>query len=870
MKIIETLLGRVDRQKKTSPILLNRSPMIISGLVGLLLFLNACASSVAPTAPDLADQLIAQHVPLVTWDVGAGDRVPDAGASDEEYLLFWLGQRDGDSPHGIGLPPVVGQRLLKTAVAQPHYIPALLDSFPATAATYDTLKVLYDQYTRQPEADPTWKESVHDWLMTHSSYFRDDLVAAARATKHNPKYYYIEDTALLALIKLDWSAAELVLNELRHAGDVHVAAIALALCYEHAQTVSDQPTVKMLRERLKILAGDHKTPGSVRDRLFTALLASDWPGQDEWFLALFSDPTLEHLSEDHHGFLNPLAEWVQRRHVTAIPAVTKLLGDKNLVIRNNAVAALFESRRIEALRPLLPALTEPKNWPERLATKLTRRLQVVELPESVPGLLVVLREGDPYARNAAVLALAHQGAKEAPAALRQWFPTVTDYQQRREFVAAMLQCHVLRDVEIVAAIEAYATDEAARSAATQTADPEVEKAEAVVLGELLTRSDSEREERMHRLAEQLEALRGSDAADPRVREFRQQLMAEYKAHQARIPDMAERPEIVAALVRRARSLNNTNPQVAEAFWQIIAHWPSPAVEAEWGRRLREEPLDEALVTLATQNAPTLRSKIAADLRAVAQQGGQRGAVAAAVLADAPTIARILEGDDHAAMRMLLACSRLANTPLPIAQVGRFLQSRDQQLALATEAYLLFQDGPEARRLVAKHYAPEYLILGGGEKYPPFPTQEAAATQSQGAIEKPSLAKLREEMLGKDAPEEIYAFLSGGGFGDNGQCVIRVRRGSAELEFVSTATHRRQLTPAEWKDFSEFIQQHHVDDLPPLETMVFDGVWYDYVHLSRTGGRRIYINNPGSSGSAGSVYQRLELRFLRLTETLQPQ
>ena len=65
---------------------------------------------------------------------------------------------------------------------------------------------------------------------------------------------------------------------------------------------------------------------------------------------------------------------------------------------------------------------------------------------------------------------------------------------------------------------------------------------------------------------------------------------------------------------------------------------------------------------------------------------------------------------------------------------------------------------------------------------------------------------------------------------------------------------------------EFLSENHVDDLPPLNTAVADGMQYEFVRLSREGGRRVFMNNPGFGGSGGSVYQLLRDRMEALLET----
>ena len=125
--------------------------------------------------------------------------------------------------------------------------------------------------------------------------------------------------------------------------------------------------------------------------------------------------------------------------------------------------------------------------------------------------------------------------------------------------------------------------------------------------------------------------------------------------------------------------------------------------------------------------------------------------------------------------------------------------------------------------------------------------------------------LRAELRGPDRPDQIFALLSGGGFGNQGQRIVRLRHGSADFEFISPmgAKSRRPLSKAEWRVLSDFLTSRHADTLPPLPwANVMDGVWYEYLHLDRSGGIRVYMNNPRTAAPA-STFDLLARHWLRL-------
>jgi len=46
---------------------------------------------------------------------------------------------------------------------------------------------------------------------------------------------------------------------------------------------------------------------------------------------------------------------------------------------------------------------------------------------------------------------------------------------------------------------------------------------------------------------------------------------------------------------------------------------------------------------------------------------------------------------------------------------------------------------------------------------------------------------------------------------------------------------------------DWIEKHRVDDFPEYLSRVVDGAVYEYVHVTRNGGRRVYIDHPPEKG-----------------------
>ena len=93
--------------------------------------------------------------------------------------------------------------------------------------------------------------------------------------------------------------------------------------------------------------------------------------------------------------------------------------------------------------------------------------------------------------------------------------------------------------------------------------------------------------------------------------------------------------------------------------------------------------------------------------------------------------------------------------------------------------------------------------------------------------------------------EIFALLSSGYWGDDGQIIIYVGKKTIKLIYDQGwgKYSFRNFTIKELKIIKDFIEQNGFEDLSPLTTSTFDGIQYEYVHLDKNSGRRIYMNNP---------------------------
>src|SRR5262249_48392587 len=67
--------------------------------------------------------------------------------------------------------------------------------------------------------------------------------------------------------------------------------LALATLFEQATTHGETALAESCRARLQALAGN-RNAGELRLLALQSLLRVEWPGQEDWFLTLFADPSL--------------------------------------------------------------------------------------------------------------------------------------------------------------------------------------------------------------------------------------------------------------------------------------------------------------------------------------------------------------------------------------------------------------------------------------------------------------------------------------------------------------------------------------------------------------------------------------------------
>src|SRR6185436_18406921 len=158
------------------------------------------------------------------------------------------------------------------------------------------------------------------------------LISEARKAHEEPRGWIIGGDALEALARRDWAQAEAIARRFATSPQPRLRTLAKALLYAHATGEEQQK----LHEELKAIATQTAQPGRSRDQAIEALMARDWPGRDEWLVALMHDPTLGVL-EDGDIAYEPIGMVVGAAPDRLIPLMVKQLESSDAAVRSAAV-----------------------------------------------------------------------------------------------------------------------------------------------------------------------------------------------------------------------------------------------------------------------------------------------------------------------------------------------------------------------------------------------------------------------------------------------------------------------------------------------------------------------------------------------------
>jgi hypothetical protein len=140
------------------------------------------------------------------------------------------------------------------------------------------------------------------------------------------------------------------------------------------------------------------------------------------------------------------------------------------------------------------------------------------------------------------------------------------------------------------------------------------------------------------------------------------------------------------LLKRAQSLEEGQPDLAESIRKLVWSWPVPEREADILRRLASDRIRPSDIRAALEHRDLLVAQHGQALRAFSQEQGWRAGLAAVLLDDAPRMKQLVSHGSPEASLALLAGARRLRVPLPTGPVA-LLALKGGDMVAAADAYL---------------------------------------------------------------------------------------------------------------------------------------------------------------------------------------
>jgi hypothetical protein len=808
------------------------------------------------------------------------EKPPADDAPIEDLLDYWTAQSNGYRALGYNPRPSARSldRLMDEIERNPDKLTGLLNVLGESGETADFVKKIYDTEVSARKLEKEWREAVRRWLTYNSNYFPNDLAPRAQAATDVGEYVSNQDE-LLALARVNWEKARPMVERLYNDPTKPVSQVlAKWAFYKHALETDSLGDIDRYRDELKQVVEDRKATDGMRDLALDALVKEkDWSGRDDWYLGLLEDETLADLRVNGQTYTGLTTMIYYAPADKFLEKMIELLKSSNPTVRNAAVRNLSllldRTKNPELIKAMLPWLENPK-WAKEVSgerARLVAALRNYQIPESVPGLIAMLGEGEkrpvatsntnsvnrpagnfnrpvtnsissntsstermvdnyPY-RSAAIMALEKQKSPLAAGPLRQVLTAVENWE-RPNVVRALLASNGYPVAEQVDALEVYI------QSAYQMKD------QSRVLSGNTNGDDFE-------ISEKLPPVLAANV--PRDQNSPIYLKLVLASQLIAIEEPGE--ELVKAVIERIAFHEKRNPPIAEALRSIVQNWKGTAINALLLRDLKGGKTNlNALVRLLTIRRE-LREKQLNDVTDIRAGSPTALGISACLLEEPGDYDAILDGGGDEAKTALLGCARMIRAPLPVQKVAANLNSQNKMLVLAAERYLESEDSPEARQLVLARHPNEARILGARTAFVPdtLSSEKAYFSEMQALFSSvdASFAKVSpyffygigiddttEKKLQKEVKEnqELYGVYS---YDDN---FVRIYRDRAVFSWQDDPARYRErvLAPEEFEMLKNFLVAQQVDELPPFLSACMECPGKELLMLGKNGGRRVFV------------------------------
>ena len=760
------------------------------------------------------------------------ENIPPDDAPIGDVLAYWAKKNEDYSRTDYSVKPSdrTAERILEECEDNPELLNQYLSILPTDPKIAERVKRIYDHLKKDPQ-EIYQRSGVREWLKYNSNYYVDELIRAAQQIKDNNEYVQNEDQAVLrALAKVDWEAARPIIDRLENdSSQPYSAILAKWVIYRHAVENGDTSMADSYRRQLQDIVENKTAAWAMRDLAMDALvMVGDFEGRDQWYLSLLEDETLLTIQENNYTGLTTIISMSPKNSWTE--KMIELTRSANPAVRSAAVRNLiegFDGKRKDVLQALLPWLNDPawaKESSKEERMNLIAALGKIEVPEAVPGLIALVMN-DEESRSAAANALTLYKDSRAIPALKFALAKETDVSERETYIKALLASGGFSDDEQMAALEAFVT---------LTSTPEGLEKFQEQSRDYYEEYDEEEE-------------------DENEQEKKPLLPVEISIGNV-ISEQTEPTEgLVMRAIARHKVLQKTNPVVAAALSLIMQKWKSRAFLVENVNQIKTGAADlETILSFLAKRAE-VREKIPNELYVLRGASGLPRAIGACVLENKNENLSVLGQPDAETKIAFLGCARLLRAALPVREVGAYLNSENQTLALAARRYLEAEDSVEARTILLGKYPSETLILGARNAFIPneknvydTPALDALFESVTGRVFVNPNAKqianfeesLRAEMRGNPDLIAVYSLMQQS---DSGQKVVRVYQDKIHFtDYEDPARYReRFLTSKEYEDFYRFLTTSGIDSMLTPYGASGEGN-FEFVMFGRSGGRRVFF------------------------------
>jgi hypothetical protein len=827
-----------------------------------------------------------------TKDFYSKKNPPGDDATTEDLLEYWKWQSESYRELGYNIKPTGKSldRILSEVADKPESLLEYLKILPEDADTADFVKRIYENSKTNEDLEEYWRDAVETWLLYHNKDYSEQLGSIVQQSAGDAGEYVGGLEPLLSLVHVDWDRAQPIVQRLYNDSSQRTSQVmARWALYRHALETDSFGDIEKYRDELKAIVEDKNATDGQRDLAIDALVKEkDFAGRDDWYFGLLEDETLDDLRVDGRSYTGLTTIIYYSPPEKYADKMIELLKSDNKAVRTAAIRNLtkiMNSDYPEVIRALLPWLEDPQ-WATEVGGErqaIITALENVQIPESVPGLLVTLNEKEtrpqmprfypnsnvaiPYPSNmpsnmttnsvttyplsmtetyplryGTISALEKQKDARAAASLRAILPQVDEWQ-RIGVVRALLMSNGFSIPEQIEAVEATAKATITTDSGSNTA----------VMSNANTYYGGNTTIPMPRI--DMDTIAVSNMSNS-VYTKRPYNPADIKPILGNL--IVNNPEpnadFVKALIERIRQIETKDPQTAGSLRKIMLNWHGAAINSLLMSDLKANSADVNAIVKLLAVRKELREKQSNEVFELRTSNKTAIGISACILEDRNEYEAILSGEDIETKIALLGCARMIRAEMSLQTVAANLKSSNKMLALAAERYLESEDSPDARQIVLALHPNEAKILGATTHF--AGTEEDSATSNflpdlfasvsdaytpenyfylQGYIEE---IMNREKLLQKEIKESkdllgIYWF-------DKNFVRIYSDRAVFSREENDARYRERVLTAEEFDNLKTFLVSQRVNELPAFLSYCNECEAKELLMLGRQGGRRVFV------------------------------